>query len=87
MDAHTKQLSLRIGNARRIDQATRADWERLARDCGFTAAYVRRLLSRLVEQIDVQLGPTIEAVLDDYPLAEPAAAELSAAVKAQLDSI
>ena len=71
--AHTRNMSLRIGNALTIDQVSRQDWEQFAIECGFTAAFVRRRVRLLAEAVSDVLPMVTGLVLDEYPAAERAA--------------
>ncbi len=82
--SHTLKLSLRIGNAVDINQVSRQDWDIFAKDCGFTAAFVRRRLHTLAEKLSAALPEVINAALAVEPLAEAAANLLNRAVQKQL---
>jgi serine/threonine-protein kinase HipA len=71
--AHTHNLSLRIGSANRVDQISQQDWARFAVECGFTAAFVRRMVRELAIKLSDVLPQTIEMVIAQHPLAVPAA--------------
>jgi serine/threonine-protein kinase HipA len=76
--AHSKDLSLQIGNAERIDRVAIEDWESFAEECGFTQAFVRRRLRMLAESVREHLQPTVDAVLDAAIAADQAAADQAA---------
>ncbi len=85
--AHTRNLSLTIGNAMQIDRVGMADWESFAEECGFTRAFVRRRVRRLADSVNQHLRSAVEAVLDAVPEAEQAAEHVLEAVKRQIDGI
>ena len=55
--AHTRELSMQIGDSRHIDQVTIKDWENMAIECGFTSAFVRRRVKELSQTLYCQ-NPT-----------------------------
>jgi serine/threonine-protein kinase HipA len=85
--AHTRRLSLQIGQAQRIDEIGMTDWESFAEECGFTRAFVRRRLRLLAENVREQLHPTIDTVLQTTPVAEQAAIGISEGVSQQLEAV
>jgi serine/threonine-protein kinase HipA len=82
--AHTRDLSLRIGEAAQIDQVRMADWEQLCEQCGFTRAFARRRVRLLAERLEQALRPTVDAILEATPAAESAAAEIEKGVGVQV---
>lgn len=83
-EAHTRNLSLRIGNAEQIDRIGMADWESFATECGFTQAFVRRRVRMLAESVADQMTAVAESVQNDVPAAEPAAREILQGVSGQV---
>ena len=84
--AHTRELSLRIGSAALIDQVSMEDWSGFARECGFTAAFVRRRVRQLAESTREALHVVIEQLSGQYPAVERAAGVFSAGVRMQLNN-
>ncbi len=82
--AHTRQMSLIIGNALMIDQIGRQDWEYFATECGFTRPFVRRRVRAVAEAVSTALQPAMDSVLEEHPTAEPAAQAVSSGVTAQV---
>ena len=82
--AHTRNMSLRIGNALLIDQVSQQDWEDFAIECGFTKAFVRRRVRTMAETVRDSLQPVIDSVCEEYPAAERAAEAVTAGVTAQV---
>lgn len=82
--AHTRDLSLRIGEATRIDQVRMSDWEQLAQACGFTRAFARRRVKMLAENVGQALRPTVDAILEATPAAESAATGIVQGVRDQV---
>ena len=82
--AHTRQMSLSIGNALMIDQISRQDWEHFATECGFTKAFVRRRVRAMAEAVSAELQPVIASVLEEHPVAERAALAVRSGVTAQV---
>lgn len=85
--AHTRDMSLRIGNALLIDRISLADWEDFAIECGFTKAFVRRRIRSLAVSVNDSLQPVINSVLDQCPAAERAAEAVTAGVNGQIKMI
>ena len=81
--AHTRNLSLWIGGANTVDQISQQDWAQFAVECGFTAAFVRRMARELAIKISDELPQTIETVIAQHPLAAPAADNIRRAVTRQ----
>jgi serine/threonine-protein kinase HipA len=81
---HTTRLSLRIGNATRIDQVAMADWELFAEECGFTQAFVRRRVKSSIESVEQSLTGVLECILKKAPNAQPAVDLVREAVSRQL---
>lgn len=84
--AHTRDLSLQIGQAQRIDAIGMTDWESFAAECGFTRAFVRRRVKLLAESVREHLQPAVDAALEATPAAEQAAAGLVEGVSRQLST-
>jgi len=84
---HTRELSLKIGNAVLIDQITLEDWEAFAIECGFTQAFVRRRIKSLAENIGTQFQAVVDSVLNEFPAAEPAANAVTQGVFGQINSV
>jgi len=82
--AHTRQMSLCIGNALMIDQISRQDWESFAIECGFTGPFVRRRVQAMAEAVNAALQPVIDSVLEEHPTAERAALAVGSGVAAQV---
>ena len=82
--AHTRQMSLSIGNALMIDQIGRQDWEHFATECGFTRPFVRRRVRAMAEAVSAALQPAMNSVLEEHPIAEPAAQAVRSGVTAQV---
>jgi serine/threonine-protein kinase HipA len=82
--AHTRQMSLIIGNALMIDQISRQDWESFAIECGFTRPFVRRRVHAMAEAVSAALQPVMDSVLEEHPAAEPAAQAVRAGITAQV---
>jgi serine/threonine-protein kinase HipA len=82
--AHTRQMSLRIGNALLIDQIGWQDWEYFATECGFTKAFVRRRVRAMAEAVSAALQPVMDSVLEEHPIAERAAHAVESGVTAQV---
>jgi len=82
--ARSRDLSLRIGEATRIDRVDMEDWEQLAAACGFTRAYARRRVRMLAEAVEQAVQPTVDAILAATPTAESAAAGILQAVRDQV---
>jgi serine/threonine-protein kinase HipA len=85
--AHTRNMTLRIGNAIAIDQIYRQDWEQFAIECGFTAAFVRRRIRDLAKTLQDKLSPTIESVVAQHPASELAARAVEDGVRRQIGMI
>jgi len=85
--AHTRNLSLWIGGANTVDQISQQDWARFAVECGFTAAFVRRMVRELALKISNVLPRTIETVIAQHPLAMPAAENIRRGVSQQVRMI
>jgi hypothetical protein len=85
--AHTRDLSLQIGNAERIDRIGMSDWEAFAEECGFTQAFVRRRVRKLAESVGEHLQPIVDAVLDVIPAAEQAAAGIVEGISRQVATV
>ena len=71
--AHTRNMSLWIGNANVIDQIGQHDWAQFAIECGFTAAFVRRRARELAANLSEALAHTIETVIAQHPHAASSA--------------
>ncbi len=82
--AHTRQMSLSIGNAVLIDQIGWQDWEYFAIECGFTKAYVRRRVRAMAEAVIAVSQPVLDSVLEEHPNAERAAQAVKSGVTAQV---
>ena len=82
--AHMRDLSLRIGEATRIDRVRMSDWEQAAAASGFTRAFARRRVRLLAEQLERALQPTVNAVLDATPAEETAVTGVVEGVRKQL---
>ncbi len=85
--AHTRNMSLRIGNALHIDQISRGDWEDFAIECGFTKAFVRRSVSSMAARVNDSLQSVSNSVLDECPAAERAAEAVTAGVTRQISMV
>lgn len=85
--AHTRDLSMRIGNAVQIDRVDMKDWESFAEECGFTQAFIRRRVRLLAESVGQYLQPTVDAVLDVVPAAAQAGARIAEGVSRQVDAV
>lgn len=85
--AHTRNMSLWIGDAIVIDQIRRQDWEQFAIECGFTAAFVRRRVRGLAITMEDKLHLVADSVIAQYPLAEAAANAVIEGVEQQLDMV
>ena len=83
--AHTRDMSLRIGNALYIDRISQQDWEDFATECGFTKAFVRRSARSMAASVKDSLQTVIDSVLEDYPAAERAAATVTAGITRQIN--
>ncbi len=84
---HTRELSLRIGNAEQIDQVGLHDWELFAEECGFTRAFVRRRVKMLAGSVTDQMQAATESVLNEVPAAENAADAVRLGISAQLAKV
>jgi serine/threonine-protein kinase HipA len=82
--AHTRQMSLSIGNALMIDQIGQRDWEYFAIECGFTGPFVRRRVHAMAEAVSSALQPAMDSVLEKHPIAERAAQAVRSAVATQV---
>ena len=82
--AHTREMSLGIGAASMIDRISRQDWAYFALECGFTRPFVRRRVSAMAEAVSTALPAITDAVLEEYPEAEPAAQAITSCVNAQV---
>lgn len=82
--AHTRNMSLRIGDALLIDQVSQQDWEYFAIECGFTKAFVRRRVRSMADSVSAILQPVIDSVLEEHPVAERAAEAVASGVTAQV---
>ncbi len=82
--AHTRNMSLRIGNALAIDEINQQDWQQFAIECGFTAAFVRRRVRQLAEIVSDALPHVLGSVLDEHPAMKQAAGAVSAGVIEQV---
>jgi len=85
--AHTRELSLAIGNASNIDEVDTNAWELFAADCGITASLVRRRVRKLAEAMAEDLEPIIAEVIEQYPVAEQASVPFRAGVLAQISKV
>lgn len=85
--AHTRNMSLRIGNAIVIDQICPQDWEQFAHECGFTAAFVRRRVRELAKILAVKLPQISEAIVAQFPVAEHAVKSVTDGVTQQVDMV
>lgn len=85
--AHTRALSLQIGNATVVDGVRMEDWESFAVECGFTKALVRRRVKLLAEKVAGNLQRSADAVLAELPAAEETVAAVVAGVSRQVDAI
>lgn len=85
--AHTRNMSLRIGNAIAIDQISQQDWVQFAIECGFTAAFVRRRVRELAKALEDKLPKTIESVVAQHPGSELASRAVKEGVTRQINMI
>jgi len=85
--AHTRDMSLRIGNALLIDRISQGDWEDFAIECGFTKAFVRRRVRSMAASVNDSLRSVINSVLEERPAAERAAEAVTAGVTRQINMI
>jgi serine/threonine-protein kinase HipA len=86
-EIHTRNLSLRIGNAAQIDRVGMADWESFADECGFTKAFVRRRVKMLAEGVIEQLQPVRDAMLNTVPAADQAVEGVVRGVSSQVEAV
>lgn len=84
-EAHTRALSLRIGNCERIDRVGVEDWEAFAEECGFTRAFVRRRLKMLAEAVGDQVNAVIEGLVTSIPVTEQASRQVCKGALRQVD--
>jgi len=84
---HTRDLSLRIGNAQQINHVTLEDWEYFAQECGFTKAFIRRRLKLQSERVSDRLESVVESVLEEIPIAGQAAETVVEGVSRQVRAI
>jgi serine/threonine-protein kinase HipA len=85
-EAHTRALSMRVGSATQIDEVCLADWEAFADECGFTPAFVRRRVRLVAEQVREVVRSAADAVVEEVPAAEQAAAGVVEGVLRQLEA-
>jgi len=85
--AHTRNMSLRIGNAIVIDQICQQDWEQFAHECGFTAAFVRRRVRELAKTLADKLPQVSRAIVAQFPVAEHAVKNVTDGVMQQVDMV
>ena len=85
--AHTRELSLQIGNATEVDGVRMKDWETFAGECGFTRAFVRRRVRLLAASVAERVPAVVETILEDTPAAEQAAGVIVEGVSRQVDTI
>jgi serine/threonine-protein kinase HipA len=85
--AHTRNMSLWIGGANAIDQISQQDWAQFAIECGFTPAFVRRRVIELAETLRDALESTIGTIIEQHPVAEPAANAVREGVTQQINMI
>lgn len=85
--AHTRNLSLWIGGANTVDQISQQDWARFAVECGFTAAFVRRMVRELAVTLEAALPLVVDEVLSRYPGAVHAARAVREGVAQQIGMV
>ena len=82
--AHTREMSLHIGNASKIDRISRQDWACFATECGFTQPFVRRRVHARAAAVSDALQAVTDSILEEHPQAEPAAQAIRSCVNAQV---
>lgn len=81
---HTKELSLRIGDALNIDTISLEDWAQFAVECGFTKAFIKRRVSELADSIFNVLPKVAASVIANYPNAKAAIGFVTEGVTRQI---